>query len=533
MSNRLLAFAPAQPCRQPAVLSFLALFAFAGIAMLPIVLMLVQSFIVDGALSFNRYATLFSDDRILSILTRSIAMACGSVFFSLLFGIPLAVWLVRASFAGKKAAVLLYLVPLFIPPHIHALAWSYLLGEKGLLPSLILQNGPGINIYCPVGVAAILFLAYFPLLVLTLTTGFAEQDARLEEAARFHAPPLKVWRKIILPLVGPYIFAGAVFVFIFSFFNYGVPSVLRVLSFPVEIFTRFSAFYDEAGATALSAPLVLVVVLLLLAQRIIMADRSYLSIGGASRAVMNSSPAKSLPAAVFVWLFLGTAIVLPLAALIFQAGSLKSMQMAWRTSTGEMVTSIFVSCGAATLATLLAYLLATFLAELSAWRRSTVNLFLLLPFAFPAVLFGIGLIHLWNRPGTRFVYGGLAILVLAYTACFIPYAIQIIAANLSQIAPAMKEAACICEGSRLRRAFRIELPLARRGLVICWMMVFIFSMGELGATLLVIPPGEGTVSLKIYTLMHYGAGPLVAALAIILIAVNLLVSGLLAGVLPK
>jgi iron(III) transport system permease protein len=60
--------------------------------------------------------------------------------------------------------------------------------------------------------------------------------------------------------------------------------------------------------------------------------------------------------------------------------------------------------------------------------------------------------------------------------------------------------------------------------VICWIIVFIFSMGELGATLLVIPPGMGTISLKIYTLMHYGAGALVAALAIILVVVNLMIS---------
>lgn len=533
MPTRLFAFGGGNPCRQPAALSFLALLAFAGIAVLPIVLMLAQSLVEDGTVTLQRYWELFSDSRILAVLVRSIAMAGGATLIALLVGIPLAMCLVRTSFAGKRVATLAYLIPLFIPPHIHALAWSFLVGEKGLLPNLFTQGSPLVDIYCPAGVAAVLALAYFPLLVLTLTTGLSQQDIRLEEAARFHATPLTVWRKITLPLIGPYIITGAVFVFIFAFFNYGVPSVLRVSSFPIEIFARFSAFYDEAGATALSAPLVLVAVLLLLLQRKIMADRSYVAIGNGSRAVAHGTLTRSKTAAWFVWLLLALAIALPVASLICQAGSLKSFQAAWHTSASEIATSLLVSGGAASLATLLAYLLASFMTELSAWRKDTVGLFTLLPFAFPAALFGIGLIHLWNRPQTQFVYGGLTILILAYIACFIPYAIQIIVANLGQIDPAMKEAAWLCSGSRLKRAFIIELPLAKRGLAICWTVVFIFAMGELGATLLVIPPGEGTVSLKIYTLMHYGAGPLVAALSVILIAVNLLVSGLLVGVLRK
>jgi iron(III) transport system permease protein len=147
-----------------------------------------------------------------------------------------------------------------------------------------------------------------------------------------------------------------------------------------------------------------------------------------------------------------------------------------------------------------------------------------LPLAFPATFFGIGLIYTWNFSATQFIYSTSCILVVAYIARFIPFAVRIIAANLGQIHANMLEAAYLAEPSWLRRLWYIHLPLARKGLVICWIIVFIFSMGELGATLLVIPPGMGTISLKIYTLMHYGAGALVAALALILVVINLMVS---------
>ena len=54
------------------------------------------------------------------------------------------------------------------------------------------------------------------------------------------------------------------------------------------------------------------------------------------------------------------------------------------------------------------------------------------------------------------------------------------------------------------------------------MLVFVLCLGELGSTLLTIPPGMETLSLRIYNLMHYGAHDIVAALAAILLGLTLL-----------
>lgn len=528
MSARLLTATARLPWHQPLVLGWSALLLFVGIAVLPILLMLHASLVVDGGFSLHHYQSLLSESRILGLLARSMTMALGATLLALVFGVPLALLLVKTGSPGHGPARVLYLVPLFIPPHIHALAWIDLLGDRGVLQlacmGLLGRTMPLVNLYSPAGGAVILFLAYCPILVLTVVTGLSRVDSRLEEAGSLHSAPFRVWRTITLPLISPYILSGAVFVWIFSFFNYGVPSMLRVPSFPVEIFTRFSALYDEAGATALSTPLIGLALLLLLCQKRFMAGRSCVTISTASRSIAQTAPGQSLPARLYIWCFLVLTIGLPLCALIIRAESWQSFQMAWQTSSAELITSLWICSAAATLATILAYFLAMYLEELSNRWHDLVHTLTLLPFAFPATLFGIGLIHLWNRPATQLVYTGMLILMLAYIARFIPFAIRIVTASLSQISPALREAACIANHSRLTRFFRIDLPLARRGLCLCWVVVFTFSMGELGATLLVIPPGQGTISLKIYTLMHYGAGPLVAALALLLIGVNLLVS---------
>jgi iron(III) transport system permease protein len=57
-------------------------------------------------------------------------------------------------------------------------------------------------------------------------------------------------------------------------------------------------------------------------------------------------------------------------------------------------------------------------------------------------------------------------------------------------------------------------------------IVFILAFGELGTTLLGMPPGRETIPIKIYNLMHYGAEDLVAALCIILIELLLIILNL-------
>ncbi|MCB1905346.1 MAG: hypothetical protein KDI18_14905, partial [Gammaproteobacteria bacterium] len=72
---------------------------------------------------------------------------------------------------------------------------------------------------------------------------------------------------------------------------------------------------------------------------------------------------------------------------------------------------------------------------------------------------------------------------------------------------------------------KVLLPLLRHGLISAFFIAFILAMGELGITLLVIPPGIATIPVKIYNFMHYGAEATVAALCLILLVLQLLMAG--------
>ena len=304
-----------------------------------------------------------------------------------------------------------------------------------------------------------------------------------------------------------------------------MPALLRVHTYPVEIFAQFSAFYNEAAATALAVPVIIVALLLLALQRFWMRDRSYVVMDtGRVKAAPFSLGKLRWPALVYLIVLSMMAVGLPLATLAVQTGSLAVFKAVWRSAGREIIFTTSLALTAATVITALAYLLAG-----SQWKRTSrfnawLDMFFFAPLALPATVLGIGLIYVWNRPATQVVYTGAGILVIAYAARFVPFSLQAVLSGLRQVGPGLREAAWLYQGSWWKRTLAVDLPLCLPSIMAGWSIAFILCMSELGATLLVIPPGRGTIALKIYNLMHYGANQMVAALSLVLILINLLVA---------
>ncbi len=155
-------------------------------------------------------------------------------------------------------------------------------------------------------------------------------------------------------------------------------------------------------------------------------------------------------------------------------------------------------------------------------------------FTVPGTVIAIGLIGLWNHPGLAGdVYKSSAIIVIACVARFLPLATLILAARVRQIPPSVEEAAEVAGAGWFRSFFGILLPQLRGGIAGAWVVAFIFSMGELGATVLIAPPGESTLPVRIYTLLTNTTSNQVAALALTQAAIVLTPLILLAIVLNR
>jgi iron(III) transport system permease protein len=146
---------------------------------------------------------------------------------------------------------------------------------------------------------------------------------------------------------------------------------------------------------------------------------------------------------------------------------------------------------------------------------SFVDLAFIVIFAVPSTVIGVGLIGLWNRPGLLGeIYASPVMILLAYIARFLPVAALILAASVRQLPASFEEAAEIAGASWPRAFIRIVLPQIRAGLAAAGVVIFIFAFSELGATVLVAPPGESTLPVRVYTLIANTPSSEVAALAL-------------------
>ena len=148
--------------------------------------------------------------------------------------------------------------------------------------------------------------------------------------------------------------------------------------------------------------------------------------------------------------------------------------------------------------------------------RLSVQVLLVLLFAIPGTIVGVGLIGLWNRPGfPGALYGTDVMFLLAYLARFVPVAALMLSATAQTISVAQEEAAAVSGAGWSRTIRRIVLPQMRFGIAAAWVVSFVLAFGELGISVLVAPPGEATLPIRIYTIIANTPASQVAALALL------------------
>jgi iron(III) transport system permease protein len=342
-----------------------------------------------------------------------------------------------------------------------------------------------------------------------------------------------LWQ-ITLRLIAPTIAATALIIFVLALSEFGVPALLRVRVFTTEVFTAFAALYDFGAGVALATPLLAVALVVSIAVRLITGERLLVT-----RRTMH--PALVLrPGAVRIFLLIGivTAIfistVLPVAALLAETKTVGRIFLAGRTSAHAIANSLGLAISGATLIVTVALVLGYGRARARTRFRHLFDPTLLLIFAVPSTVLGIGLIGLWNREGLAGqIYSSQGMILIAYLARLLPVAVLMLAASVQQVPVSAEEAAEVAGATWTRRFIGIVLPQLWSALAATWIVSFIFCFGELGATLLVAPPGESTLPVRVYTLIANTPLSEVASLALLQVSITLFPLVLLALLFRK
>ncbi len=474
-----------------------AILAFGLFSLLPSLYALGLAFAdIDGL------PALLLDARQRRLLLTTAALGLSAAAVAASVGVPLGAILARSTLPAVAAIRACLTAPVLLPPYIVALAWTYLAGHSGWMSGLP-------------GAAIVLGLVLYPIPMLATEVAFHRVDARLEEAGLLVAKRSRVMRRITLPLVAPPILAASLVVFVLAISDFAVPGLLGVHVYTTEIFTAFAALYDFPRAMVLAVPLVLLCVAMGSTASMVMhkaptvAPRST----GASSSLVRIPPLVAAAVALAVAV---VALAVPVALLVNEARSVRSWSGVVEGSAAAMWNSLLLAGVGATVVLAVGVVLGYAAARTTTPAARMVDTLLVSVFGIPSTIVGVGLIALWNRPGALGgVYGTEAMLVLGYLARYLPVAALVMAAAMRHVPASHEEAAAVSGAGWLTSTWRIVLPQVRLAMTATWLLTFILAFGELGVSLLVAPPGESTLPIRVYTLIANAPSSQVAALALL------------------
>jgi iron(III) transport system permease protein len=499
----------------------------AAVGLLPVLTMVISSFFVEGSFSLKAYQVLWQSGRQhLVLMGHSIILSLCVTVLATLVGLPLGILLGKTDLPLRRALTVLLTVPLLLPPYVIAVAWFGVLGSGSWTSSLAPETSKSLSAayFGLYGCTGVLFTTFAPIVILLTISYIGSVNPRLEEAGRLVSRwPGVLWR-ITLPLIAPAILFAAVLVFLLTIGEVGVPTYLRYPVYPVETLTQFAAFYDFSAATAAAVPLLLVTLAILTLEFAVLRKRAseLRTVTFETRTQIKLGSWRiPLLGIVLVW---GIVTVV----LIFQSWSLGAYSDALARASGSILRSLIFAVIGASLLTFLGFLCGYLIHDrtLPIWR--TVDALTLFLFILPGTVIGIGLISLWNTPMSNFIYRTPAIIILGYLAQYAVLPTRTASAFLDRIPRSLEQAAQLSGASWGVTLRDIVVPLARHGLILMWIISYVFCLRDLGVSIVVYPPGEDTLPVRILTLMANGAPSLIAALCVLLIAVTLIPLGAVA-----
>jgi iron(III) transport system permease protein len=363
-------------------------------------------------------------------------------------------------------------------------------------------------------------MAYLPLAVGLALVGLEGVEWQAVEAGVLLRPDGAVWRRVVLPLAAPALAAGAGLLFVLSLGDYSVPSLFGVSVYALEIFADFSASGEPARAMALGLPLLLIATVTAIALQ--SGLRHAAQAPGADRpAKVLHAPAWFRPVQGIALFFCLLQMVVLLGALGLAVGGPAQLVASVEAAGCEILYTAWLASLCAILVLPLALPAAEGLSR-TGWCAHLWWLLATMPLAVPAPLVGIGLISLYNRPTWPDLYALGALPVLANLARFAPIAALVALAQARRLDHHLLDAGRLLQRRPWQTLFQVYLPLMAPGLMAGAALVFAFTAGELGTTLIVALPGSATLTMRIYNYLHYGASADVAGLCLVLAGCALL-----------
>lgn len=517
---------------------------------------------LSGVLGLGLVAVLIAlaGRRVAGLLISSALVAAPAAAIGLAIGLVIALGVAKSRAPGRWLAMAACFGLVLLPLHLVATGWLSALGDLGWLSNLLAQDGPsrGWFIGYP-GAIALHALAAAPWAALLSTAALSAVDSRREEQALLDAGAARVLWRITLREAAPALLAIGVLLAVMAATEIAATDLLGVRTFAEEVYLQAAAGQltgegGDEGRLRLAAG-VGAMGLLAAAALGVLAWRLAPLAEALTTKPWRLSRQASWPIAIAMWSLVALLLMGPISSLVITAGTgveivedepirswsvtktLQTVAAAPWQHRRELGVSLRLAFAVATGATLLAAAIAW------AMRRgrgvAVIGCLLLaLAIAIPGPVIGVGGIRLLNQP----LDSPLAWLGELYGTWFAPWLVQMLRITpalalllwpaAARVADELLDAARADGASLAGRLLRVAGPLCLPAIGAAWGVGFALSLGELSATVLVVPPGTPPLSVRMLSLLHYGVEDRVAAIGLVLFGVALLIAGVVAWLLP-
>jgi len=529
------------------------------LVLVPLVLLLVASvkptgLPLDPGWSLQSYVDVYGNAGFYRLALTTLEFAVGSTAGALIVGGTLA-WLVeRTDLPYRRAARILIVVPMVLPPFLLAMGWALLASPRTGFFTMLVKgalglDAPPFNIYSIGGMIFVETLALVPSTFLILSPAFRNMDPALEEAAMTSGAGIgQTLSRVFIPILTPALLAAAAYLLMVGFLVFDIPGTLGM---PVGIFVLSSRIVylatDQAGGISayqlISAmAMTFLVLLLLLAWVYRRATRRagrYVTVTGQRHRPRGLKLGRARPfAMVFVALYFFFSVVAPFFILMwtsltpYQApvGVDMARKMSLANHVGTFANprvlhaawnSIWVGTVAATLACAIALMCSWVFLRTRQVGRRLIDTLAFVPIAIPGTMIGMALVYVYLTLSFIPIYGTPWILVVAYTTVYLSFASRTSNSVLIQLHPELEEAARVSGASPSVTLRRIVLPLILPALLGVWIWVIAHVMRELSTALLLRSDDNAMLAVLLWDYWSGGQPNKAAAVGVWLVAMML------------
>ena len=497
-------------------------------------------------------------------LLNSLAVALCVSIISLFVGGMMAWVVTRTDIPARKFLSFSILVPYMLPSWYKALAWITVFkndrigGYPGFLQAIFGINPPDWLSYGFLPIVLTLSVHYYAFAYLLISSALSSIGGDLEEMGEIAgASRFQILKRITFPLVLPAILSSFILTFSRAIGTFGVPAFLGLKT---NYYTISTMLYSSVRSRRTVQAYILSIVLIAIAvftvwlnQKMIGKRKSYATIGGkGTRRNFIALGKWKTPILVLILVFIGVAVLFPVGILLFQTFMLKDGIYSLNNLTlhywiGASNPRIFEgeagifrnpAIWTALLNTmklvLLASLIATFVGlimgyVISRGRKKVsgriIEQLSFLPYLIPSIAFGAIYLSMFSqrRLFIPALYGTLALLVVISVVKYLPFSTRSGTSSMMQIGSELEEAALIEGASFGKRFRRIIMPLAGKGFISGFILIFISAMKELDLIVLLMTPSTSTLTAMTYSYAESGFHQFSDAVTTVIVVIIMIV----------